>query len=196
MANLYMEYFEQKSLNNVTHPPRLWFRYVDDIFVIQKEENEQNIPEHINSVDPTIMFTVEDTRQDGTIPFLDTLVKPEADNTLFITVYMKPTHTDQCLQWDSHHHMLPKYSVINTLTHRDRTLCSKLELVHKEMNHLRKALSNCKYPRWIIDKVERRVTQLTSEGNNSANNQDITDIRPTTETKTRVHCCTLYPEAM
>ena len=43
-----------------------------DTFVIQKEENKQNILEHINSVDPAIKFTVEDIRQDGVIPFLDT----------------------------------------------------------------------------------------------------------------------------
>ena len=27
---------------------------------------------------------------------------------------MKPTHTDQYLQWDSHHHISAKYSVTNT----------------------------------------------------------------------------------
>ena len=47
---------------------------MDDTFVTQKEENKQNFLEHINSVDPVINFTVEDTRQDGAIPFLDTLV--------------------------------------------------------------------------------------------------------------------------
>ena len=53
-----------------------------------------NFLEHINSVDPAIKFTVEDTRQDGAIFFLETLVKPEADNTLFITVFRKSIHTD------------------------------------------------------------------------------------------------------
>ena len=94
--------------------PNLWPRYVDDTFVIQKEECKQNFLEHINSVDLVIHFTVEDTKQDSSIPFLDTLVKPEADNTLSITLSRKPTHTDLYLQWNSHHHLLAKYSVINT----------------------------------------------------------------------------------
>ena len=55
--------------------------------------------QHINSVDPAIRFTVEDNKEDGSIPFLDTIVKPEADGSLSITVYRKPTHTDQYLQW-------------------------------------------------------------------------------------------------
>ena len=36
VANSYMEYFEQKALSTAPHP-RLWWRYVDGTFVIQKE---------------------------------------------------------------------------------------------------------------------------------------------------------------
>ena len=93
-------------------------------------------------------------------------------------MYRKPTDTDQYLQWDSHHHLLVKYSVINTLTNSTRTVCSKLELLHKEMDYLRKALSNCKYPRWAMERVERRVKQLASEENNSANSQDTAGVGP------------------
>ena len=140
VANLYMEYFEQKALNTAP-PPRLWWRYVDDTFIIQKEVNKQNFLQHINNGDPAIPFTVENNKEDGAIPFLDTIVKPEADGSLSITVYRKPTHTDQYLQWDSHHHLSAKFIVINTLTHRANTLCSNPELLCKEMNHLRKALT-------------------------------------------------------
>ena len=82
----------------------MWLRYVDDTSVVQREENKQNFLQHINSVDPSIKFTVEDNKEDGAIPFLDTIVKPEANGKLSITVYRKPTHTDQYLQWDNHHH--------------------------------------------------------------------------------------------
>ena len=76
--------------------------------------------DHINSIDPSIKFTVKGNQENRAIPFLDTLVKPEADNSLSIKVYCKPTHTDQYLQWDSHHNLSAKYSVIGTLTHRDK----------------------------------------------------------------------------
>ena len=55
------------------------------------------------------MITVEDSKYDGATPFLDTIVKPEADGGLYITLYRKPTHMDQYLQWDSHHHLSAKY---------------------------------------------------------------------------------------
>ena len=132
VANLYMEYFEQKALKYCHPPPRLWLRFVDDTFVIQKEDHKQKFLEHINCADPAIRFTVED-KEDGAIPFLDIIVKPKADARLSITVYRKPTHTDQYLQRVSHHHLSAKYSVINTLTHRAKTVCNKTKLLQKEM---------------------------------------------------------------
>ena len=72
----------------------MWLRYMDDILVIQKEDQKQTFLEHINSVDLAIQFTVEDNWDDGAIPFLDTIVKPEADGRLSITVYRKPIHMD------------------------------------------------------------------------------------------------------
>ena len=51
---------------------------MDDTFVIQKENHKQNFLEHINSADPAIKFTVEDNKEEGAIPFLDTIVKAEA----------------------------------------------------------------------------------------------------------------------
>ena len=152
-----MEYFEQKALSTAP-TPRLWCRYVDGTFVIQKEVNKQDFLQHINSVDPAIQFTEENNKEDGAIPFLDTIVKPEADDNLSITVYRKPTHTDQYLQWDSHHHLSAKFSVISTLTPRAKTFCSNPDL-HKEMKHHRKVLTQCKYPKWDLDKVEKRFNR-------------------------------------
>ena len=163
----------------------LWHWYVDGTFVIQKEENKQNFLQHINSVDLAIQFTVENNKEDGAIPFLDTIVKPENDSKLSITVYRKPTHTDQYLQWDSHHHLSAKYSVISILTPRAKTVCSNPELIQKEMKHPRKALTNCKYPKWALDKVEKRLTRSTAEVNDRANSQGTTDTQLTTnEVKT------------
>ena len=57
----------------------------------------------MNSVDLAIQLTVENSKKDSDIPFLDTIVEPENDGKLSITVYRTPMHTDQYLQWDSHH---------------------------------------------------------------------------------------------
>ena len=119
---------------------------MDDTWVIQQRDNNQEFLEHINSIDPAIKFTADGTQGNGGIPFLDTFVTPEADNSLSFTVYHKPTHTDQYLQWDTHHNLSTKYSVIGTLAHRVKTVCTKPELLHKELLHLREGLVKCKYP--------------------------------------------------
>ena len=119
---------------------------MDDTFVIQQQAHKQAFLDHINSIDPAIKFTVEGNQGNGAILFLDTLVTSEVDNSLSITLYDKPTHTDQYLQLDSHHNISTKYSVIGTLTHRAKTVCSRWELLQKELQHLREALVRCKYP--------------------------------------------------
>ena len=72
VANLYMEYFEDRALTAAVNPPRLWKRFVDDIFVILQQSKRDEFLQHINSVDPAIQFTTEEQRQDGSMPFLDT----------------------------------------------------------------------------------------------------------------------------
>ena len=47
--------------------------------------------------------------------FSDTLVTPRSDGSLSTIVYRKPTHADLYLQWDSHHTIAAKYSMVNTL---------------------------------------------------------------------------------
>ena len=195
VANLYMEYLEQKALSTALTPLGFLCRFVDDTFVIHKEFNKQDFLQHINSVDPAIKFTVEDYKEDWSIPFLDTIVKPEEYGSLSITVYRKPTHTDQYLQWDSHHHLSAKFSVINTLSYRAKTVCSRPELLQQEMDHLRKALTKCKYPKWTLDKVEKRLDKSTSETIDGVNNQGTTDAQAVTNGgKTKGHIVIPYTQ--
>ena len=123
LTNLYMEDFEIKTTSSAKYPPRIWKRFVDDTFVVIDSAMKEKFLEHINNMDPYIQFTTEDAKPDGSLPFLDTIVMPQPDNSLLTSVYRKPTHTDLYLQWDSHHHLSAKYSVINTLKHRARTVC-------------------------------------------------------------------------
>ena len=153
IANIFMEAFEQRAITTALYPPRVWRRYVDDTWVIQQQKHQQQFLQHINTVDSSIQFTVDETKEDGSIPFLDTIIRPEEDGSLTIGVYRKPTHTDLYLPWDSNHNTAAKYSVINTLTHRAHTICSSPELTKQELHHLEEVLGACKYPRWAIKKI-------------------------------------------
>ena len=132
---------------------------MDDTWVIQQQSSKQEFLDHINSIDPAIKFTIEGTQGNGAIPFLDTLITLQADNSLSITVYCKPTHTDQYLQWDSHHSLSAKYSVIGTLTHKEKIVCTTPELLKKELTHLRNTMGKCNLPPWAINTGAQQSSQ-------------------------------------
>ena len=146
VANLYMEEFEIKAINTAEYPPRIWKRYVDDTCVIKEATRKEGFLEHINSIDPHIQFISEDAKEDGSIPFLDTIVMLQLDGSLLTSVYRKPTHADLYLHWNSHHQLSAKFSVINTFKHQAKTVCSNQLLLKKEEDHLNRALRRCKYP--------------------------------------------------
>ena len=90
----YMEEFEIKALNTAPNAPTLWKRFVDDTFVVIKKCHQEEFFHHINTIEDSIQFTAETTQADGTLPFLDVLVIPQADGSISTAVYRK-TYTYQ-----------------------------------------------------------------------------------------------------
>ena len=166
VANLFMEDFKIKAIQTAKNPPKMWKRYVDDTCVILSSASKDEFFHHINSIDPRIQFTAEDSKPDGSVPFLDSLVMPQSDGSIKTTLLRKPTHTDMYLHWGSYHHLSAKYSVINTLRHRAKTVCSTKQLLTEEEDHLYNALRRCKYPLWAWN---RSNTNKKKKNNNQGN---------------------------
>ena len=123
------------------------------------------------------------------MPFLDTLVTPQDDGALTISVYRKPTHIDLYFQWHSHHNLACKYSVINTLTHRAKTVCSNSKLLEEEMKHLHEVLQQGKYPKWAINKV------LKQQEHRKTRNRRVQG-RNTSQTQKRCHIVVPYTKGL
>ena len=70
------------------------------------------------------------------------------------------------MQSKSHHSLSAKYSVIGTLTHRAKVVCTDPDLLQREIDHLRSALGRCNYPNWAVSKVQNKVLNNNQEGNN------------------------------
>ena len=174
VANLYMENFEMRAIQSSPNPPLLWKRFVDDTFVIMKKAHKEEFLTHINSVDSNFQFTSEEPGPEGALPFLDTLIIPDEDGRLETTVYRKPTHTDQYLQWDSHHPISSKYSVVGTLYHRAKTICSNNQRLQQEEDLLTKALGNCNHPRWALNRVKIKMNNPAQKKKNRTTQQNIT----------------------
>jgi len=114
--------------------PKLWKRYVDDILEVIKKGSVEKFTEFLNSLDATvsIKFTYE-VEQGGKLPFLDILLDRTDSGGLKLCICRKPTHTDQYLNFSSHHPVEHKLSVIRTLLERSQQLVIVSQDKYKKM---------------------------------------------------------------
>jgi hypothetical protein len=87
--------------------PRIWYRYVDDIFAVIKKTEVQNTLNMLNSQYNTIKFNIEEER-DQKLPFLDICVRRES-NAFKFTIHQKPTSTNRYIK-SSYFHVLSQKS--------------------------------------------------------------------------------------
>ena len=90
-------------------------------------------------------------------------------------MYRKPTHTQICTcSGTATITCQPSLCVINTLRHRIRTVCSNNQLLKDEEDHLNRALSNCKYPRWALNRANFTIKQKnrTNKYNKNSNTEN------------------------
>ena len=116
VANLFMEHFEAKAIAQSLIKPALWKRFVDDVLAIMQRKACDDFLHYLNSRHPNITFTSEE-ESDNRLPFMDLTIRRTIEGRLDLTVYRKPTHTEQCLAFNSHHPTSDKRNVIAALHH-------------------------------------------------------------------------------
>ena len=164
-----MEEIEETAVSTDPHPPKWWFRYVNDSHTCLKRDHVNEFHRHLNSIKPNIQFTLElgDTEGQG-LPFLDTITT-RSDTQIQVNVDSKPTHTDRYLDFHSHHPLCHKTSVVNTLLRRARNIPSTLKGKRKEAKRVKAVLRENNYPSSFINSRERALsdpptTTITSNG--------------------------------
>ena len=91
--------------------------------------------------------------KDNTIPSLDTTVTRDSDDPL--TDYRKPTHIDQYLAYDSHHHQSVKRGIVKCLYDRAKHLTTKPSVISEEKKHLSSVLVSSGYPSSFVRKLTK-----------------------------------------
>lgn len=90
---------------------------MDDTFCIIKRDVVEEFLEHLNSMRPSIKFTMEE-EENSKLAFLDVLLERKADGSIDTSVYRKTTHTNRYLQYKSHHPVHVKRGMVRCLFNR------------------------------------------------------------------------------
>ena len=164
LANLYMEEFEQRALKHI-NCPRLWKRYVDDTFVIIRSRSLTSFLDHLNSLQPGVICFTHEMEKDNALPFLEVLVKRNKDGCLSTSIYRKPTHTDQLLNFDSHHPLSSKRSVVSSLSKRCNLIPSTTEARTQEKFYLRGVFAANNYTKEFVFQAAFQSTSVSKSPN-------------------------------
>ena len=91
-----MEFFEEMVMETAPTRLRLWKRYVDDSFCIHRKGSTEKLLHHLNRFRPIIKFPVEQ-KEDGTLPFLDTLLRRSENGSLDTLPLGKQSNVVYCI---------------------------------------------------------------------------------------------------
>ena len=95
-----MKYVEMQLIDTSPKKPKLWLRFINDIFMIWGHGKQalEDVEHLANNIHPTIKFAFSKAEQE--IPFLDTIIYRGNDNQILKRLYHKPTDNKQYLHYN------------------------------------------------------------------------------------------------
>lgn len=161
-ADITMAYWEEQNLHRCDKQPRLYLRYLDDIFMIWEHSvsDFQTLFNILNTAHPNI--TLKSNIQTQELEFLDVLVykgKKFNESGCFDTkVFFKPTDSHALLHKKSYH---PKHTfsgIIKSQLIRFARICNNVEDYHEACATLFQALGNRGYANRFLRQIKSTVT--------------------------------------
>ena len=158
-AILFLAALEQRPLDHHVEKPWLWWRYIDDVFLVwtHGEEKLLEFIDFLNSAHRSIKFTAEYSKE--TIHFLDVQVIKK-DDRIVTDLYTKPTDTHQLLHHSSCHPSHTKRGIPYGQALRLRRICSEEGFFAKRLGELETYLLERGYSKGEIDSQVNRVKGL------------------------------------
>ncbi|XP_062703509.1 uncharacterized protein LOC134290468 [Aedes albopictus] len=177
LADVFMSDFETEAQKHKLFP-RVWKRYVDDVFAPIKERYLDQTLAMLNSQHSTINFTVE-KEVDGKLPFLDLLISRNDDDMLKFGIYRKPTSTDRYITADSNHYGTQKKAAFHSMAHRLHNVPMDNIEFNEEKSRIFKAAEINGYDKGFVDKILQKHKRKKRR-------QNITTLQPATEEVKRI----------
>ena len=159
-AILFMADLEEKFLESSPLKPYVWWRYIDDIFLIWEhgKENFLKFLDSLNNCHPTIKFKAECISKDR-VNFLDVDVI-RCGERLTTDLYVKPTDSHQYLHASSCHVFHSKSSIPYSQALRLNRICSEGTFFDKRCNELESWLMSRGYSEKLVRRQILRARKL------------------------------------
>lgn len=168
MSHLEMDLRKQGLL------PKIWWRYVDDVFSVIKRDEVDDLIHLLNNRYTSINFTYE-IENNKTLHFLD-LSLIRKDNGIEFDIYRKPSNTSRYITSDSFCPTSHKLAAFHSMVYRLINIPLSIQNYKKEIETIKEYARINGYKESIIDKLvqkhekQKRNKELTTfKKENSSN---------------------------
>lgn len=184
LSTVIADIITRKLLDNVmeklTFQPKLFVKYVDDIFAIIPRNSVDDTLSLLNAFHPRLKFTVE-TEVEGKIPYLDIMVSRGQNNKLDTDWYRKSVSSSRILNFHSHHPTSQKTNTALNFISRVFDLSSQ-KFHNSNKLVIKNILSYNNYPK-------KTINELIAKYYNRKRNNSNKDVLGETENRNSTHQC-------
>lgn len=162
-ASLFMGKLEMDFLGSCDKSPLIWFRFLDDIFMIwdHSEQDLQDFISKINNFHKTIKFTYNYSMENAT--FLDVNIKRNENGELDTSVHEKVTNCHQYIEFSSCHPLSCKQGIPYSQAKRYRRITSDNVSFENNLETLKEYFHERNYPSQIIEEAVKKVSSMSME---------------------------------
>ena len=165
-ANYYMGHLESAVFETFNNKPLLYARYVDDIFILVASEKEILDLKEKFEEQSVLTFTYENSSKTNQLAFLDTLVT-KTSKGLTSSVYVKPSNSGVCLNFNSECPDRYKASVVYSYLIRAYKLSEDWNSFHEEIIRIKQLLVNNNYTNAFVDNIIYKFVSCTVQCNSN-----------------------------
>lgn len=167
LAEFILRPLEEDINCNFKNPPMVWWRYVDDVFIVWQHDVVllDEFFSLINGLNPKIKFTLEKER-DKTLQFLDVLLI-RTPIGIERKIFRKPISTLATIPHNAEAPMSYKLSAYRHLIYRANKVCTP-KYLDSELKIIRKIARNNGFRNEIINKLIRNMKNSKPKVNNDA----------------------------
>ena len=144
--------------------PKIFWRYVDDTFIIIKRDSLNEFHRQLNNFDPHNKFSIELESTSGTLPFLNCMTHNNG-HKLKTTIYQKPTDSGAILAYSSSHLKSVYASIASSMFRWAKALFTEEADRAAAQIEVKKNFGTIWLPTKFDQKTTKKITCPTSQGN-------------------------------